>query len=159
MAVHPCPRCKSLIPVGVQYCDACRPIAEAQAREAIERKQAYKRAKYNRAYNQKRDPKYGQFYRTKEWRLLSRTKLQDCGYKCEAHLDGCKGLAVEVHHINPIKTDEGWEARLEWNNLMGVCISCHNILDGKTFKRKAEPGVIDLRTVETTKTQGVGQIV
>ena len=148
MAVHPCPRCKSLIPVGVAYCEDCKPAAEAQAAEAIERRQAYKRAKYNKAYNSRRDPKYGTFYRSKEWRLLSKTKLQACGYRCEAKLDGCTRLAVEVHHVKPIKTDDGWDKRLDWDNLMGVCICCHNILDGKTFKRKSEPGVIDLKTLK-----------
>lgn len=148
MAVHPCPRCKRLVPVGVSYCDDCKPIAEAQAAEAMERRRAYKQARYNSAYNKRRDPKYLTFYRSKEWKLLSRTKLQDCGYKCEAGLDGCKGLAVEVHHTQPIRTPEGWEARLEWDGLMGVCVACHNILDGKTFKRKDEPGVIDMRKLK-----------
>ena len=79
---------------------------------------------------------------------MSRTKLQACGYKCEAGLEGCTRLAVEVHHVKPIKTPEGWNERLEWSNLMGVCMNCHNILDGKKFKKKTEPGVIDLQTVE-----------
>lgn len=148
MALHPCPRCKRLIPVGMVYCPACKPIADAQAAEAIARRQEYKRKKYNKDYNQRRDPKYLAFYRSKEWRLLSRTKLQDCGYKCEAKLDGCKGMAVEVHHVKPIKTDEGWDLRLDWDNLMGVCIACHNVLDGKNFKKKSETGVIDLRTLD-----------
>ena len=151
MALHPCPRCKQLIPVGLTYCDTCRPIAEAQMAEARERRQAYNRAKYNKAYNKKRgqdDPKYRRFRNSKEWRLLSKAKLQDCGYKCEAKLEGCRGLAVEVHHIKPIRTPPGWDARLEWDNLMGVCIVCHNILDGKNFKKKSEPGVIDLKTVQ-----------
>ena len=151
MALHPCPRCKRLVPVGVAYCEDCKPIAEAQANETIECRQAYKRAKYNRAYNQRRnqeDSKYRTFRNSKPWRLLSRAKLQDCGYKCEAGLEGCKRRAVEVHHIKPIKTQEGWTARLEWDNLMGVCIACHNALDGKTFKRKAEPGVIDIKTLK-----------
>ena len=148
MALHPCPRCRRFIPVGVSYCEACKPIAEAQAKEAIERRQAYKRLKYNKQYNQRRDPKYLQFYRSKEWRLLSRTKLSQCGYKCEAKLEGCKVLAVEVHHKKPIKTPEGWDERLEWDNLMGVCINCHNILDGKNFKKKDEPGVIDLKNLK-----------
>lgn len=147
MAMHPCPRCQSLIPVGVPYCETCKPIAEEQAREAIERRRAYKRAKYNKQYNKRRDPKYLEFYRSKGWRLLSRTKLQSCGYKCEAQLEGCTRLAVEVHHVQPLKTPEGWEARLEWDNLQGVCISCHNKLDGKTFKRSSLPGVIDLKTL------------
>ena len=147
MALHPCPRCKKLIPVGVQYCDDCKPVAEAQAAEAVERRRAYKVAKYNKEYNRRRDPKYLTFYRSKDWKVTSRAKLQACSYKCEAKLDGCKGLAVEVHHIKPLKTEEGWDRRLDWDNLMGVCIACHNVLDGKTFKKKNEPGVIDMRTI------------
>jgi len=148
MTLHPCPRCKALIPVGVSYCESCRPTAEAQAAEAMERKRAYKQKQYNSTYNKRRDPKYLAFYRSKEWRLLSRTKLQDCRYKCEAKLEGCGRHAVEVHHIKPLKTEEGWEARLDWDNLMGVCVACHNVLDGKTFKKKDEPGVIDLKTLK-----------
>ena len=147
MALHPCPRCKTLIPVGVQYCDTCRPAAEAQAEEAMQRRRDYKRAKYNKDYNKRRDPKYAAFYRSKEWRATSRAKLSACGYKCEARLEGCQGLAVEVHHTKPLRTPEGWAERLEWGGLQGVCIACHNKLDGKTFKRKATPGVIDMREV------------
>ena len=148
MASHPCPRCKTLIPVGVSYCEACKPIAEAQATEAVERRQAYNRAKYNRSYNKRRDPKYLTFYRSKEWRLLSKTKLQACGYKCEARLEGCTHLAVEVHHKKPIQTEDGWTERLEWDNLEGLCTSCHNGRHPEKLKRKAEPGVIDIKTLK-----------
>ncbi len=148
MAVHPCPRCKRLIPVGVQYCEECRPLAEAQTAAYRERAQAYRRAKTNRDYNKRRDPKYLAFYRSKEWRLLSKTKLQACGYKCEAGLDGCHKLAVEVHHIKPIKTEEGWHDRLNFDGLLGVCVACHNILDGKTKGHKAESGVVDIKSVK-----------
>ena len=151
MALHPCPRCNRLVPVGVSYCEACRPEAEAQAQEAMERRRAYKLARYNQNYNRRRnldDPKYRRFRNSKEWKRTSRAKLQECGYKCEANLEGCTRRAVEVHHIKPLKTEEGWNNRLEWSNLMGVCISCHNVLDGKTFRKKAEPGVIDLKTLE-----------
>ena len=144
MALHPCPRCKTMIPVGVPYCDTCRPSVEEQAEEARQRKRDFKRAQYNRSYNKRRDPKYLRFYRSKEWRLLSKAKLSACGYKCEAGLPGCTRLAVEVHHVKPLKTPEGWDERLTWENLQGVCISCHNKLDGKNFKKK-EPGVIDLK--------------
>lgn len=146
MALHPCPRCKTMIPVGMQYCDSCRPIAEQQAEEARQRKREFKRAKYNNEYNKRRDPKYLKFYRSKEWRLLSKAKLQACGYRCEAGLPGCTRLAVEVHHMKPLKTQDGWDDRLEWSNLQGVCISCHNKLDGKNFKKK-DLGVIDLRDI------------
>lgn len=148
MALHPCPRCKRLIPVGVQYCDACRPVAEAQAAEAVERRQAYKRAKYNREYNRRRDPKYLTFYRSKDWKTTSRVKLTEVGYRCEARLPGCTGLAVEVHHKLAIQTPEGWDLRLDWDNLEAVCTSCHNGRHPEKLRRKAEPGVIDLSTIK-----------
>lgn len=148
MAMHPCPRCKRLVPVGVAYCEECKPVAEAQAAEAMERRQAYKRAKYNRAYNKRRDPKYLTFYRSKEWKVTSRTKLQDAGYKCEAKLSGCTHLAVEVHHKDPIQTEDGWDRRLEWENLEAVCTACHNGRHPEKFRRKTEPGVIDMKKVE-----------
>ena len=152
MAQKPCPRCKRLIPQGQAYCQDCQPIIEAERLEAMERKAELRAKKYNREYNKRRDPKYAAFYRSKEWKATSRFKLQQCGYKCEARVDAeCKRrqrTACEVHHVKPLKTPEGWEERLELSNLMGVCTQCHNILDGKNFKRKEDEGVIDLRTVE-----------
>jgi 5-methylcytosine-specific restriction protein A len=136
-----------MIPAGVSYCADCRPVAEAQAAEARERKLAYKRRQYNRVYNKKRNHQYKDFYTSQAWRATSRHKLQDCGYKCQAGLKGCQGLAVEVHHIKPIQTPEGWELRLEWSNLEAVCTACHNRRHGDRFKRSAESGVVDLRAV------------
>lgn len=147
MAVHPCPRCGRFVPVGVAYCDECRPAAEAQAAEAMERRRAYKQRQYNKAYNRRRDPKYLSFYRSKEWRLLSRTYLQAAGYKCQANLEGCTRLACEVHHKDPIQTDSGWGTRLDWDNLEAVCTSCHNKRHPEKLRRAPEPGVIDLRRV------------
>lgn len=148
MHVKPCPRCKRMIAYGPTYCPDCTPIVEAERVEAQERKAALRAKKYNKEYNQRRDPKYAAFYRSKAWKMTSKAKLQQCGYKCEAGLEGCGRVACEVHHRKALKTPEGWEERLEWSNLMGVCIQCHNILDGKNFKRKEDEGVIDLRTVE-----------
>ena len=148
MPMKPCPRCKRMMEYGPTYCPTCKPIAEAERVEAQERKAALRAKKYNKEYNQRRDPKYAAFYKSKAWRMTSKAKLQQCGYKCEAGLEGCGRVACEVHHRKALKTPEGWEERLEWSNLMGVCIQCHNILDGKNFKRKEDEGVIDLRTVE-----------
>ena len=156
MAVHPCPRCKRLIPVGVQYCEACRPVAEAQAQEAMDRKRAYKQAKYNQAYNRRRDPKYLQFYRGKDWRTLSRAYLQSVNYRCEAKLDGCTGLAVEVHHKQAIQTPEGWERRLDWHNLEAVCTSCHNGRHQRFKNKSAESGIIDISALKQKQNQWGG---
>lgn len=143
MLMKACPRCKKLIPHGQTYCETCKPIAEAQAAEALARKQKRK----NNEYNRKRDPKYLAFYRSKDWKTLSRAKLQACGYKCELQLEGCTGLAVEVDHTEAIQTPAGWYKRLDWENLKGVCTNCHNRKHDR-FKKKKDDGVIDLRTLE-----------
>lgn len=148
MALHPCPRCGMLIPLGLAYCDVCRPIAEQQAREAMARKADQRKRRYNAAYNRRRDPKYLTFYRSKDWRRTSRAKLQTVGYDCEAQLDGCTGLAVEVHHIEPIQTPGGWDRRLDWSNLEAVCPACHNARHPGRWKNKKSPGVIDIKTIK-----------
>lgn len=156
MILKPCPRCKRMIQAGRTYCDDCRPIAEAQAAEAQERKLSYKRRQYNKQYNtNKRNNQYRTFYTSHAWRATSRHKLQDCGYKCQAGLKGCQGLAVEVHHIKPIQTPEGWELRLEWSNLEAVCTACHNGRHADRFKRAEAFGVIDLRAVKSELDQAV----
>ena len=142
MLLKACPRCKRMIPHGQPYCAECAPIVEAQRAEAQERNAAYKRRKYN----SQRDPKYLTFYRSKEWKITSRAKLQDAGYKCQAKLPGCQHLAVEVHHTKPIQTAEGWELRLDWDNLEPVCTSCHNGRHER-FKKPSDDGVLDMREI------------
>ena len=147
MVMKPCARCGELIQYGPIYCSKCKPIVMAQVEEAIAKKQAYKRAKYNKKYNSNRDPKYGAFYRSKEWKMTSREKLRSTGFKCEAKLEDCTHIAVEVHHVKPLKTEEGWNERLEWSGLRSVCMNCHNKLDGKNFRRRKDPNVLDLKEI------------
>lgn len=143
-----CPRCKKLIPHGLPYCETCAPIAEAERKAKQERRAEFMAKKYNRKYNSRRDPKYLTFYRSKAWRATSRAKLQAAGYKCEAKLPGCTRLAVEVHHVEPIQTEDGWEKRLEWDNLEAVCTACHNGRHPEKLKRRTDPGVLDLREIQ-----------
>ena len=142
--MKPCPRCKRLIPHGVQYCTTCAPIRAAEL-EAIRDRNAQRKANL---YNRRRDPKYLAFYRSQAWKAQSRAKLQSSGYKCEARLTGCQGLAVEVHHIKPIQTPEGWDLRLEWENLEAVCVNCHNGRHPEKLRKANNDGVIDLRTID-----------
>lgn len=143
--MKPCPRCKRLIPDGWNYCPDCKPIAEAEREAAKARKAEY----LQRQYNRKRDPKYLTFYRSKAWRATSRSKLQSVSYQCEGRLEGCQGIACEVHHIKPIQTPEGWDKRLEWSNLEALCTACHNGRHPEKFKgKRQDDGVIDLRAIQ-----------
>lgn len=118
MLLKSCHRCGNLIPYGSPYCNTCAPIVEAE-RET--KRLEYKRESDKR-YNKKRDPKYLRFYNGIEWRTLSAKYTQDKGYRCEV----CNKIGTEVHHVKPIQTDEGWELRLDYNNLELLCTHCHN---------------------------------
>jgi len=101
------------------YCTACAPIVRADK----EKQQAEKKAARNRRYDAQRDPKYREFYNSREWRLLSAKYMQDKHYQCE----GCGALADHTHHVVPIQTAEGWARRLDYSNLRALCHKCHNI--------------------------------
>lgn len=143
MLMHPCPRCKVLVPYGQTYCPECAEIAAAELQDKLEHNKREKARNYNR----RRNPKYGKFYRSKEWKMMSRAKLQDAGYKCEAGLPCCQRLAVEVHHVKPIQTPEGWERRLDWDNLEALCTACHNARHQRFRKYKENSDVIDLAKI------------
>ena len=131
MLLKPCNRCSTLIPYGAVYCEVCRPIVEEE-REArrLENTKAS-----NRRYNKTRDPKYGRFYNSTEWRVLSRVRLQGDGYRCVK----CGAIASEVDHIKAIQTPEGWELRLEYDNLQSLCLACHNAKHERFKKKTTRP--------------------
>lgn len=131
MLLKACKRCGNLIPYGNVYCDTCRPIVEA-AREA---QRAESKRAADRRYNKTRDPKYVRFYNSTEWKILSRRRLQDDGYRCVK----CGKIASEVDHIKPIQTPEGWELRLDYGNTQSLCIECHNAKH-KRFQKKRNNG-------------------
>ena len=127
MLLKSCKRCGNLIPYGNVYCNTCKPIVDAERQARLEQS----RKESNKRYNQKRDPKYIRFYRSSEWRILSRKRLQDDGYKCVK----CGKIASEVDHIKPIQTPEGWERRLDYDNTQSLCLDCHNEKHNR-FKKK-----------------------
>lgn len=128
MLLKPCNRCGNLIPFGSPYCKECTPIVEAE-REA---RLAESRKESNKRYNKTRDPKYVRFYNGIEWRTLSAKYTQDKGYRCEV----CRAMATQVHHKKAIQTPEGWELRLDYNNLKLLCTRCHNEEHERFLRRK-----------------------
>ena len=120
-----CRKCKTPIIHPLTYCSDCQKIQDEQQIE-LQRER-------DRRYNKKRDPKYKQFYNSNEWKILKEKKLQDEQYRCER----CEKLAVEVHHIKYIQTEEGWPLRLDYDNLEALCIDCHNYRHSRFQKRKA----------------------
>lgn len=122
MLLKPC-RCGKLIPYGQSYCDKCLFIIEKQ-------REQYKRDS-NKRYNKNRELKYVGFYNSKDWHVLSRSRLQHDNYKCVK----CGAIASEVDHILPIQTPEGWERRLDFDNTQSLCIDCHNKKHNRFIKK------------------------
>ena len=142
MLMKKCPRCGMLMPYGPQYCETCKPLADAEL-EAVRERNAKRKAQM---YNRHRDSRFINFYRSKAWKDLSRAYMQSARYKCQARLSSeCKGIATEVHHTIPIQTDRGWDKRLDWDNLEAVCTACHNARHPEKLRRQDTEGVIDLR--------------
>lgn len=123
MLLKPCSKCGRLIPYGKSYCDNC--VIKVQSDREASKKESDKR------YNKTRDLKYVRFYNSKEWRILSRSRLQHDGYKCVK----CGKVASEVDHIIPIQTPQGWDLRLDFNNTQSLCLQCHNKKHNRFIKR------------------------
>lgn len=127
MLLKSCNRCGNLIPYGSVYCDTCKPVVEAEREARIH----VSKLESNKRYNKTRDPKYVRFYNSVDWRTLSAKYTQDKGYRCEK----CGAIATEVHHVKAIQTSEGWELRLDPDNLELLCKACHNERHER-FKRR-----------------------
>ena len=129
MIIKLCAKCRKPIKYPNRFCSDCNEIYKEEEENNIRLR--------NKRYNQTRDKKYLIFYKSIDWNLLKNKKLQDTKYKCERCQElGKHTLAAEVHHLKPIQTEEGWELRLDYNNLKSVCIECHNWYHKRFQKRK-----------------------
>lgn len=139
-----CPKCKRLKPVGngSTLCSECADKAKKARKEA--RKRDFS-AEYD-ARKASEDPKYRSFYRSKEWRMVSRHYAQSVGYRSEEcdescpKRGSCAGWGADVHHVVPIQTPEGWARRFDETNLKMLCVHMHNRAHGRTFSNGWEGG-------------------
>lgn len=105
-----CKRCGELFPYAPgAYCEKCR--TELPSR--------------HRAYDEKvRDARAAAFYVSAPWIKLRNQMMQRAGGLCEeCRRRGLVVPAVEVHHKVPISED--WPRRLDPDNLICLCKSCH----------------------------------
>lgn len=128
MLLKSCSRCGRLIPYGHTYCSECEPVVEAQREER--RLEAKRRN--DRIYDKNRNPKFTKFYHSSDWRRLSMRYTQDRQFRCEQ----CGAIATQVHHKVPIQTPDGWERRLDYDNLELLCTRCHNERHERFKRRK-----------------------
>ncbi len=106
-----CSRCGKILPVG-ERC-SCQPA-------------------YRRDYNRfRRDQKLKEFRASAEWRLVRQQVLmRDNGTdQYVLHTTGELRPGFSVHHILPLSTPEGWEARLSMDNLITLSDDTHSSIE------------------------------
>lgn len=118
MAIYTiCSKCGKKIPVGTK-CKSCT-------------KETYRQYKHYR-----KDKKEQQFYSTKQWLTLSEIIKRHSLGMCLCCWD--KGIIEEctvTHHIVELKED--WNKRLDKDNLIALCSSCHGKVHKEYIKNKA----------------------
>lgn len=85
----------------------------------------HKEEYYTRYNRERTDTKYVAFYKTPEWEVARAMAMARDRYQCVmCRARGVVTRATMVHHIVPVKKD--WDKRLDLDNLMSLCESCHN---------------------------------
>lgn len=106
-----CSRCGRILPVG-ERC-SCQPA-------------------YRRDYNRfRRDQKIKEFRASAAWRRVRAAVIErDNGTdQYVLHTTGELRPGFSVHHILPLSTPEGWEARLSMDNLITLSDDTHSSIE------------------------------
>lgn len=75
-----------------------------------------------------RNPRSKQFYNSSAWKRCRKNQLAYFPW-CQRCDNGTP--AAHVHHIAPIDTPDGWERRLDPENLLSLCVPCHNAVESE----------------------------
>lgn len=107
-----CVKCGKVIEYGNLRCEKCQVNFKKERKVSAD------------IYNQHRDPKLVEFYKSIEWKYGRRNvKIRDLG-RCKVCSSKNKRTDGKiVHHIEELK--DSWERRLDYSNLILVCSKCH----------------------------------
>ena len=114
-----CPVCHKKIPYADNYCIECTNTkADRQANSNRYYDKTVRKSKNNIIYDS--------FYHSKEWEVVRAVaKARDYGLCKDCLCNGMTTLYDTVHHIIPIKVN--YSKRLDIDNLISLCESCHKI--------------------------------
>jgi 5-methylcytosine-specific restriction endonuclease McrA len=80
------------------------------------------------------------FYKSRAWIKCRDSFLASKNYECE----GCGGLAIVVHHKQPITPQNINDPNitLNWDNLEALCLDCHNEVHGRGSRKVIADGLM-----------------
>lgn len=104
----------------------CPNLTQGRYCEQHKHKEQQSNADRHRYYDEHiRDQKAREFYHSKEWQRVRQAALMRDNYLCQHCLRNNRITPANiVHHIVEVKKD--WSKRLDLNNLVSLCNSCHN---------------------------------
>ncbi|MCT3575464.1 HNH endonuclease signature motif containing protein [Levilactobacillus brevis] len=102
--------CRQLVPYDVRYCDKHQHKANAET--------------YHKRMYGEHEGRYQQFYKSSQWRKLSRRFLENNPICVQCYQDGVIRKADVVDHIVELRDD--WSRRLDESNLQPLCYRHHN---------------------------------
>ena len=76
-------------------------------------------------YNQDNE-KYSRFYATTQWKRVRKAVLMREPMCRQCALEGVMKEADLVHHVEEIRSPNGWDKRLSVDNLEPICYAHHN---------------------------------
>ena len=104
----------------------CPNLTQGRYCEQHKHKEQKDKAERHRYYDEHiRDQKARDFYHSKEWQRVRQAALTRDKHLCKHCLRNNRITPADmVHHIIEIKRD--WSRRLDLDNLISLCNSCHN---------------------------------
>ena len=106
------PTCRARVDIPERYCEEHRGHSDKQ----------YNKHVRTNDFNKK----YDDFYHSSQWRKTRKAKLMEQPL-CEVCLAQGKYTNADlVHHIIELRSPNGWQHRLDLNNLESICYECHN---------------------------------
>ena len=111
LPTKPCARCRRRVPIGTRHCPDCATKVQRmtdQARRADPAQGPVARFRSSAAWQKHR-----------AWRLRVEPLCRPC------RASGQITAGVEVDHIAPLATPEGWARRLDPTNTQSICRTHH----------------------------------
>ena len=120
--------CRELVDIGNRYCSAHKAQSAREYNKNV-------RTNNVRQSNGKTNKEIADFYNSKEWRQTRLAVLSRDNYICQKCLrEGRVHEGNLVHHIIELRDPDGWEHRLDMDNLETINRSCH----GKVYHKNSQ---------------------
>lgn len=114
-----CPRCGTIIDYADKYCEECS--------KKVKKDKAESNKQYDKNVRKLRDKQYTSFYHSREW--IKTVEVVKSKYKCldiySYYVLGVIEYGNICHHIELLKTSEGWEHRLDIEGLIYLTNTNH----------------------------------